>query len=396
MANPVPQVKVFRIEEDQPMPQPVSRRGLLRRGAFVAPALACTGIAFDAAGQAAPRIAVPEVDSLSIQVVTDGQHNIFISGAQAPGIRVARVRGFSGDRQGRALRSEWGLSLHLTSSMAGTARRFLLDFGWTPEVLNNNLELLGVDVAALDALICSHGHLDHFGGMEGFLARHRAAMRDDLRLYLGGEDAFCYRHVPAGNGALASFGNLDRRMLTAARVRPVLSEAPLVIEGQAFTTGIVPRTSIERVLPNSLVEFGSRDGAGCSTAEYGSQHFSPAELAGQPVPDQHLHEHGTCFHVKGRGLVVITSCGHGGIINTVRRARQVSGIERVHALVGGFHLGPAPAEYLDRVMAELKTLDIEHVFPMHCSGQNFIDAVKREMPQTLVECTTGSSFSFGV
>ena len=372
------------------------RRGLLRRTALFAPALACTGMAFDAAGQPSPRIPVPEVDSLVIRVVTDGQHNIFISGAQVPGIRVARVRGFSGGQQNRTLRSEWGLSLHLTSSQGDVTKRLLLDFGWTPEVLNNNLELLGIDVAALDALVVSHGHLDHFGGLEGFLARHRGTMRDDLALYLGGEDAFCYRHLPAGNGAFASFGNLDRRMLAAARVRPVLSEAPLVIEGQAFTTGIVPRTSIERVLPNSYVEFGTRDGAGCNTASYASQHFTPAELAGQPMPDQHLHEHGTCYNVKGRGLVVITSCGHAGIVNRVRRAREVAGIERVHALVGGFHLGPAPPDYLNRVVAELKTLDVEHLFPMHCSGQNFIDAVKREMPQTLVECTTGSSFTFGV
>lgn len=371
------------------------RRGLLRRTALFAPALACTGMVTDARGQANPRITAPEVDSLTIQVVTDGQHDVFISGAQVPGVRVTRTRGFSGPRQDRSLRSEWGLSLHLTSRMGDTTKRMLLDFGWTPEVLNNNIELLGVDVSALDALIISHGHLDHFGGMEGFLARHRAAMRPEMKLYLGGEDAFCHRYAMAPNGAFATFGLLDRRKLAEARIQPVLSEAPLVIEGQAFTTGTLPRTSMERVLPNTFVEFGLRDGAGCDVAKYAEHHFTPAELAGNPLPDQHLHEHGTCFHVKGQGLVVITSCGHGGIINTVRRARQVSGVERVFALVGGFHLAPAPPDYLNRVVAELKTLDIEHIFPMHCSGQNFIDAVKREMPQTLVQCTTGSSFTFG-
>jgi 7,8-dihydropterin-6-yl-methyl-4-(beta-D-ribofuranosyl)aminobenzene 5'-phosphate synthase len=237
--------------------------------------------------------------------------------------------------------------------------------------------------------------LDHTGGLDGFLNKHRAAMREDLRLYLGGEDAFCYRHSAAGNGAFASFGVLDRRMLSAARVRPMLSEDPLVIEGHAFTTGAVPRTSLERVLPNSFVEFGQRDGAGCNVASYANQHFTPAELAGQPVPDQHLHEHATCYHVRDRGLVVITSCGHAGIINTVRRAQQVTGVQKVYALVGGFHLAPASNDYLNRVMAELKTLDIQHVFPMHCSGANFLEAAKREMPQALVLCTTGSRFTFG-
>ncbi len=375
-----------------------SRRRLLGTSTLAAPMLACIRLV-QAQGQGqtvpTPRIEAPVVDSLSVQVVTDGAHDIFISGAQVPGIRVERTRGFYGAQVNRTLRSEWGLSLYLTAQKGAETRRYLLDFGWTPEVLNNNLDLLRVDVSTIDALISSHGHYDHIGGIEGFLAKHRAAMRDDLRLYVGGEDAFCYRHSRAPSGAFASFGVVDRRMLEAHRVRPALSEEPLVIEGMAFTTGIVPRTSMERVLPNSFVEFGQRDGAGCDVTKYANHHFTSAELAGQPVPDQHLHEHATCFHVKDRGLVVITSCGHAGIINTVRRAKQVSGVDKVYALVGGFHLAPAPDDYLNRVMSELKALDIQHVFPMHCSGPNFVEAAKREMPQALVLCTTGSRFTFG-
>lgn len=78
----------------------------------------------------------------------------------------------------------------------------------------------------------------------------------------------------------------------------------------------------------------------------------------------------------------------------MRRAQDVTGVRKVHALVGGFHLAPAPDDYLNRVMAELKALDIDHVFPMHCSGPNFLEAAKREMPQALVLCTTGSRFTF--
>ena len=94
------------------------------------------------------------------------------------------------------------------------------------------------------------------------------------------------------------------------------------------------------------------------------------------------------------GLVVISSCGHAGIINTLRRAQEVSGTEKIYALVGGFHLAPAPNDYLSQVMAELKKFNLEHVLPMHCSGANFIDLAKQEMPEKLVLCTTGSSFQF--
>ncbi|MDN3567873.1 MBL fold metallo-hydrolase [Paeniroseomonas aquatica] len=370
----------------------ISRRDLVRASA----ALACVGFARDAAGATTPRIAAPVVDSLTIQVVTDGNHDIFISGAQVPGVRIERVRGQGGRNERRALRSEWGLSLWMTSMCGTEQKRFLLDFGWTGETLNNNLELLGLDPATLDALILSHGHLDHFGGLDGFLERHRPRMKEDMRLYLGGEDAFCQRMIAAGNGAFSTFGRLDRPALAAARIRPMLSEDPQVIEGHAFTTGAVPRVSQERVLPNSYVVFGQQDGLGCDPAQYAGHHFTPAELGGQPLPDQHLHEHGTCFNLRDRGLVVVTSCGHGGLLNTIRRARAVTGIEKVHALIGGFHLAPAPQPYLDSIMAELKTMDVDHVFPMHCSGPNFLETAKREIPQALVLCTTGSRFSFGV
>lgn len=377
------------------MPPPLDRRRFLQASALVAGfALACTGFARDASGTEVPRIEAPVVDRLVIQVVVDGAHDIFISGEQVPGIKVERVRTQGGPLARRTLQSEWGLALHLTSQKGDETRRFLLDFAYTPDVLNNNLDLLGVDVAVVDALILSHGHLDHWGGLPGFLDKHRAAMRPDLRLFLGGEDAFCRRVSKAGTG-FTDFGTLNRTDLVAARVRPVLSEEPLVIDGHAFTTGIVPRTSIERVLPNTFVQFGVRDGLGCDPARYGDHHFTAAELSGEPQPDQHLHEHATCFNVRDRGLVVITSCGHGGIINTIRRARQVTGVDKVYALAGGFHLAPAPADYLAAVMAELKALDIEHVFPMHCSGANFLEVAKREIPERLVLCTTGSRFTFG-
>jgi 7,8-dihydropterin-6-yl-methyl-4-(beta-D-ribofuranosyl)aminobenzene 5'-phosphate synthase len=377
------------------MSRSLGRRRFIGHSVGLGSALACAAIVRDAAGDDVPRIAAPFVDQLKIEVVVDGAHDIFISGEQVPGVKIERTRLLSGARHDRTLQCEWGLSLHLSSSRGREVRRFLLDFGYTADVLANNIELLGIDIGAIDALILSHGHLDHWGGLPGFVASHRAALREDLRLYLGGEDTFCHRYTRLPDGSFADSGVLDRRTLADLKVRPISSELPVVIDDHAFTTGAVPRVSGEKVLPNTLVAFGMTDGVGCDTQRYGDRHFTEAELSGQPQPDQHLHEHATCFNVRDRGLVVITSCGHRGIVNTVRRARQVSGVDKVHALVGGFHLAPATPEYLAQVMAELKPLEIEYLFPMHCSGVNFIEAAKREMPTSLVACTTGSQFTFG-
>jgi 7,8-dihydropterin-6-yl-methyl-4-(beta-D-ribofuranosyl)aminobenzene 5'-phosphate synthase len=169
----------------------------------------------------------------------------------------------------------------------------------------------------------------------------------------------------------------------------VLAENPVVV-GHAFTTGKIKRSSKERVLPNTQVELAMKDGLGCNAS-----HYAPAELQGKIVPDEHLHEHATCFNIKDRGLVVISSCGHVGIVNSARQAQEVSGVQKVHAIVGGFHLGPAPADYLNQVIGEIKALNPDVIIPMHCSGENFINAVRANMPDKLLVSYNGARVTFG-
>jgi len=363
------------------------RRDVLKASAAFAAAAAAGGFSCVEIAGAAP-IEVPTIDTLSVRVLVDSASDIFFKPQEAAGVKTEPGR--SSDSR-RPLHSEWGLSLLLEPQRGGEGRTFLLDYGWTPEVLNGNIDLLGVDVKKIDTLILSHGHFDHWGGLIGFLDRHRKALPAELTLYCGGEDNFCQRYQRAATpGQLNDYGVLDRRDIASHSVKLVLAESPVVIAGQAFTTGKIKRESIERVLPNSIVEFALKNGAGCNAS-----HYLPAEMEGKIVPDEHIHEHATCFNLKDKGLVVISSCGHVGIVNSVRQAQAVSGVDKVHAIMGGFHLGPAPADYLKQVVAEIGKLNPDVLIPMHCSGLNFTQEAQAQMPGKVLTTTTGTRITFG-
>jgi 7,8-dihydropterin-6-yl-methyl-4-(beta-D-ribofuranosyl)aminobenzene 5'-phosphate synthase len=373
-------------------PHPISRREILRATALLGSSAALSALPAWTRGARAqtPASAVPVVDRLAVRVVTDSYQDALVRTARMGQVEVQRVGLILGPGFGKHLHSEFGLSLHLESQRGAEMRGFLLDFGFTPIALLNNLDVLAIDPARIDALVVSHGHVDHFGGLVPFLRRERARMRPDLPLYAGGEDTFCHRWVQLPNGNRERFGVLDRRDLAAANVRVVMAAKPTVMEGHAFTTGAIPRTSFEKVLPATRVEIGMRDGAGCDAT-----HFTKEEQAGGIVFDQFYGEHATCFHVKDRGLVVLSSCGHAGLVNSIRQAQAVSGVQKVHAAMGGFHLSPAPPDYIAETVRALKEIDPDHVIPMHCSGAGFIRMVQQEMPDKLILSYTGTRYLFG-
>src|SRR5215469_8759012 len=170
---------------------PFSRRRLLRTSAALGGAFISSRIVRPVRAATA-RLGAQVVDRVVIREITDNSHNIFLKGLERPGLTVERV-GFPGAALGKTLQSEWGLALHIESTKGSESRRYLLDFGFTPDVYANNIGMLKIDPALVDALILSHGHFDHYGGLIGFLEARRLEMRKDLRLYTGGEDVYCHR-----------------------------------------------------------------------------------------------------------------------------------------------------------------------------------------------------------
>ena len=321
----------------------------------------------------------PIVDQLAVRVVVDSRYELFLPKATHPFVAIEHV-GQVPRRQMTSLACEWGLSLHLESGRAGSKAQYMLDFGYTPEIVLRNADLLDIDPAKIDGLILSHAHRDHFGGLVGFVTQHRTRMRSDLCFYNGGEDGFREKFLGDLNNPI-SWGSVDRQMLTAQLVTPVCCREPHDLS-HAFTTGYIERNSFEQVSGGTMV--------------YEYDHFTETERRGKLVKDSHPDEHATCYIVQGRGLVVISSCGHVGLINTIKHAMAVSGALKLHAVIGGFHLFTAPQDYIEHTVTELEALKPDVVIPMHCSGADFIDAMRRRMPNQLVTTNVGTRFTFGV
>src|ERR1700730_14355444 len=308
----------------------------------------------------------PVVESLSVRVVVDSVFDQFMPKATHPMVTIEHV-GRIRHNMHSTLAGEWGLSLHLESRNAGATRQYLLDFGYTPEVLLRNFSLLGIEPERLDGLILSHGHRDHYGGLPGFVAHYRDRMRHDLRLFAGGKETFREKWVGSRDEEPRYWGALDPAGPEGARVETVCCDAACALEGP-FTTGNIARQSFERVLPNTLVEPTPTD------------HFSEEERRGRLVPDRHPDEHATCYVVQGRGLVVISSCSHCGVLNAIRTAMAVSGVNKLHAVLGGFHLGVAPPDYVEHTIAELKQLAPDVGIPIDCSRGHLIARMRTKCP----------------
>jgi 7,8-dihydropterin-6-yl-methyl-4-(beta-D-ribofuranosyl)aminobenzene 5'-phosphate synthase len=174
-----------------------------------------------------------------------------------------------------------------------------------------------------------------------------------------------------------------------AAVAVTFAEGPALIADHGFTAGQIVLTSFEKVLSPSKMKIGLDHDVGCYP-----QAFTDDERKLGIIPDQFRHEIATAYNLRGRGLIVLTSCSHRGVVNAIKAAQAASGIQRVHAVLGGFHLAPHKEDYVRETVMVLKAIDPDYVIPMHCTGEPFYDIAKRELPKQLLRAYTGTRFVF--
>jgi 7,8-dihydropterin-6-yl-methyl-4-(beta-D-ribofuranosyl)aminobenzene 5'-phosphate synthase len=267
--------------------------------------------------------------------------------------------------------AEHGFSALITVSAGDRARTLLFDFGLSEFGAAFNAEALHADLTAVEAMALSHGHIDHTGGFlqlvqkvgkQGVpLAVHPAAFRRPRYLKFT-EDFKVY------------FPAFTRETVQEAGIELVESVDPYpLLDGDLLFLGQIPRkTAFEKGMPNAYYE------------QDGEELFDAIE-----------DDTAVVMNLKGKGLVVLSGCAHAGIINTVNHARAVTGVDSIHAVMGGFHLTGKHFEPFIKPTAEaLKQFDPNYVVPTHCTGRNAINYIDKEMPEQFLLNMSGTRLTF--
>lgn len=272
------------------------------------------------------------------------------------------------------LLAEHGLSCLIKVCVGDEEHTVLMDAAVTPACLFNNAKLLKADLNKLEAIILSHGHPDHFFGLEELLKFIAGEKKKEIPLFLH-PDAFLERriNIPAV-GHPVSMPALNEGILKAAGAIPIKSEKPVTIAGGLiYTTGEVEHiTSFEKGFP-----------------------LAEAKIDGNWVADPFRDDQGIIIKVKGKGLVVISGCAHAGIINTVEYAKKLAGMDKVYAVLGGFHLtGRIFDLIIQPTIDEMRRIKPDYVVPMHCTGWKAINRFAEAMPEQFLLNTVGTTYVF--
>jgi 7,8-dihydropterin-6-yl-methyl-4-(beta-D-ribofuranosyl)aminobenzene 5'-phosphate synthase len=269
-----------------------------------------------------------------------------------------------------ALIAEPGFSALVHVTTGGRERAILFDAGVTPTGVVENMHRLDLSPGGIETIVLSHGHWDHVAGMEGIA---RELGRRNLPVLI--HPAFWRRRRIAIPGLEpAELPATSRAALEGVGFEIVEDEQPsFLLDGSVLVTG-----EVERATPFETGFLGHQ--------AHVHDRWEPDPLI--------LDDQAIVMHLAGRGLVVLTGCGHAGIINVVRHAQRLTGEPRISAVIGGFHLsGPMFEPIIEPTVAAFDVLQPELLMPAHCTGWKAVHRLARRFPDAFVQSAVGTTIS---
>jgi 7,8-dihydropterin-6-yl-methyl-4-(beta-D-ribofuranosyl)aminobenzene 5'-phosphate synthase len=267
-----------------------------------------------------------------------------------------------------ALIAEPGFSALVRLRQGERERTLLFDTGVSPFGMVENMRRLGISPHDIEVIVLSHGHWDHVTGMEGLV---RTLGRTQLPVMIHPE-FWSRRRIRFPGLEPAELPATSRSALEGMGFEIVEERQPsFVLDGCALVTGEVDRTT----------EF--------ETGFQGHEARRAGEWEADPLI---LDDQALVVRVRDEGLLVLSGCGHAGIVNTVRHAQKLTGEDRIAAIVGGFHLsGPMFEPIIDPTVEALGKLAPARLIPAHCTGWKAVHRLAGRFPDAFVQCAVGTT-----
>ncbi|HEX4016543.1 MAG TPA: MBL fold metallo-hydrolase [Frankiaceae bacterium] len=328
-----------------------------------------------ATGDAVDPITLEPVDEVVITTLVDNTYDALLTSDErvtrsAFNAGSASAPQFEAGRTNVGLMAEHGFSALVTVRRGDRETTILFDTGLSPDAMVVNADRLGVDLSAIQAVVLSHGHFDHAGGLAG-LAGKRGVRGLPMVVHPG---VWTRRRFAIPGREAEELPTLSKRALASEGLEVIERREPaLLVDGCVLITGEVDRTTdFERGMPPA------------------HQAWTGTEWQPDPLI---LDDQALVVHVRGRGLVVLTGCAHAGAVNIVRHSQRLTATPELHALLGGLHLGgPAFEPIIGHTVSALAKLSPALVVPGHCTGWRAQHALAAALPDAWVAGSSGSSF----
>lgn len=313
-------------------------------------------------------IVINEVDKVEILTLQDNYIDLISRDNSEVVLRALPVKDMEVKN---SILAEHGFSSVVTITKGDKARSILFDFGFSSHGASSNADTLGVDLSSIEAAALSHGHLDHVGGLAELIKK---IGRKEIELVVH-PDAFREgRFMKNAEGLKVKFPSFTREDIKKLGIKLVETEESYpLLDGDIFFLGGIPRaTNFERGNPNLFY------------LKNGVEKW-----------DDLADDTAIVSNLKGKGLVVLTGCAHSGIINTIQYAKEISNIQKVFIVMGGFHLsGPEMEPVIEATVQALKEVDPTYIIPTHCTGRNATNRIEKEMPDRFLLNMSGTKLTF--
>lgn len=267
---------------------------------------------------------------------------------------------------------EWGFS----ALVEADGRRILFDTGFRPDTVLRNAESLGIDLSGVREVILSHNHGDHTGGLVNLRQQMSAHDGEAMAVAHVAPAIFWVRPAASESWAMAP----KKEAYEATGGQFLLHDRAVEIHPGIWLTGPVPRRHPEM---NYGYPFDGKRRVG--------QVRTPDGMAEDNIPESMSLVINT-----RRGLVVISGCGHAGLINTLEYATEITGNQKIHAAIGGFHLLQADDATLEWTAGKLVNLELDQLVGAHCTGLEPVYRLRKLVNldrSTAVVGATGASFT---